>query len=412
MDNNLKRRAIEYANHFSIMTDIHCTVVDLAERTQPNDMGEERIPICRLCSQKDCRGSRDFARGCEEAYQMDGLYIYYCPQDLLLICAAVLDEKGTLAGGMVLGPVILNNKQDLLSRIHSPAFQEALEELSDLTPLRIQSMAEILAAVSCNTSRLSNKKTEQYFYRKDSLLHASYVEQMKKEQANDYYAYPIVMEGKLRMAIRNRDKEMSQMILNQMLSYIYYFNNGDLESIKPQISGLVLIISRAAADAGANVRDIFLINESFNANVEHFKNVEELSVWVSEMLQRFISLTFEFEQLKHADTVYKVIDFIKNNYHRHITLEELSSATYISKTYLSTLFKKETGYSIWEYINDVRVNRAQSLLANSDLSIVEISRMCGFEDQSYFTKVFRKIAGITPKKYRENYGVKSRLKVI
>ena len=76
----------------------------------------------------------------------------------------------------------------------------------------------------------------------------------------------------------------------------------------------------------------------------------------------------------------------------------------MSKTYLSTLFKKETGYSISEYINGIRVDRARSLLVNSDIAIVEIARMCGFEDQSYFTKVFRKTTGITPKKCRESRG--------
>ena len=212
------------------------------------------------------------------------------------------------------------------------------------------------------------------------------------------------MEGKLRSAIRSRDKAMSQTILNQMLAYIFTYNKNNLERIKPRITELVVIISRAAVDAGANVKDIFLINENYNSNIEHFKDLEDLSVWVSNMLQRFISLTFEFEKVKHADVVYKVIEFIKENYHRHIPLDEIAEITYMSKTYLSTLFKKETGYSISEYINGIRVERAMTLLIDSDIQIVDIARMCGFEDQSYFTKVFRKITGSTPKKYRESRG--------
>ena len=265
-------------------------------------------------------------------------------------------------------------------------------------------MAELLAAIAGNISRLSHGKAGQYFYRQDSLLNAMYVERMKDSEEGDFYTYPIVMEGKLRSAIRSRDKAMSQTILNQMLAYIYTYNKDNLERIKPRITELVVIISRAAVDAGANVKDIFLINENFNSNIENFQDLEDLSVWVSNMLQRFISLTFEFEKVKHADTVYKVIEYIKENYYRHIPLEEIAQITYMSKTYLSTLFKKETGYSISEYINGIRVDRARSLLVNSDIAIVEIARMCGFEDQSYFTKVFRKTTGITPKKCRESRG--------
>jgi len=258
--------------------------------------------------------------------------------------------------------------------------------------------------VSPSVSKLSHGRAGQYFYRQDSLLNAMYVERMKGQDANDYFTYPIVMEGKLRSAIRNRDKEKSQTILNQMLAYIYTYNNNRLEDIKPRITELVVIISRAAVDAGASARDIFMINENFNSNIEHFKDLEDLSVWLSNMLQRFISLTFEFEKVKHADVVYKVIEYIKSNYQKHISLEEIARITYMSRTYLSSLFKKETGYSISEYINNIRISRAQNFLVESDVDIAEIARMCGFEDQSYFTKVFRRITGVTPKKYRDSRG--------
>ena len=404
MDKNLKEQTIKYAKHFSAVLNIPCTVVDIENKSLQCSPGDDLIDVCKTCPHTDCSGYRDFSFGCEEAYRWDGLYIFFCSQDMVLICASVAQENGMLAGGLVLGPVILDNKEELMAEAKNADFQEALKRVPEVVPNRIQGMAEILAGIAGNISRLSHGKAGQYFYRQDSLLNAMYVERMKDAESDDFYTYPIVMEGKLRTAIRNRDKAASQTILNQMLAYIYTYNKDNLESIKPRITELVVIISRAAVDAGANVKDIFLINENFNSNIDHFQNLEDLSVWVSNMLQRFISLTFEFEKVKHADMVYKVIEFIKNNYHRHISLEEIAAISYMSKTYLSTLFKKETGYSISEYINSVRVGRAQSLLLDSELSIVEIARMCGFEDQSYFTKVFRKITGITPKKFRESRG--------
>ena len=404
MDKNLKDQTIKYAKHFSAVLSIPCTVVDLKEHSMECSFGTELIDVCRNCPHRDCAGYRDFAKGCEEAYRWDGLYIFYCASDMVLICASVTSEDGSLQGGLVLGPIILDNKDELMADALDPEFARTLERVPEIIPNKIQGMAELLAAIAGNVSKLSHGRAGQYFYRQDSLLNAMYVERMKGPDANDYFTYPIVMEGKLRSAIRNRDKEKSQTILNQMLAYIYTYNNNRLEDIKPRITELVVIISRAAVDAGASARDIFMINENFNSNIEHFKDLEDLSVWLSNMLQRFISLTFEFEKVKHADVVYKVIEYIKSNYQNRISLEEIARITYMSRTYLSSLFKKETGYSISEYINNIRISRAQNFLVESDLDIAEIARMCGFEDQSYFTKVFRRISGVTPKKYRDSRG--------
>ena len=404
MEQNLKNQTIKYAKHFSAVLNIPCTVVDLEDGSLESSFGVGQVDICRHCPRRECSGFEQFSEGCKEAFRWDGLYIFYCHQNMVLICASVTGDDRKLAGGLVLGPVILDNKEELLEEAMDPEYIKVLMQVPEIVPNKIQGMAEILAAIAGNISHLSHGKAGQYFYRQDSLLNAMYVEQIKKSDTQDDYTYPIVMEGKLRNAIRNRDKEGSQTILNQMLAYIYTYNNNNLEDIKPRITELVVIISRAAVDAGANFKDIFMINENFQSNIEEFKDLEDLSVWISNMLQRFISLTFEFEKVKHADTVYKVIEFIKENYMRHISLEEIARYTYMSKTYLSSLFKKETGYSISEYLNNIRIDRSQSLLVESDLSIIEIARICGFEDQSYFTKVFRKVTDITPKKFRESRG--------
>ena len=87
-------------------------------------------------------------------------------------------------------------------------------------------------------------------------------------------------------------------------------------------------------------------------------------------------------------------------------MDELAALTYVNKSYLGTIFKKETGSTIPQYINEVRVEKSKLLLLEENLSIVEIASLCGFEGQSYFTKVFREIVGMTPKKYREERGKK------
>ena len=412
MDKTLRAQALKYAKHFDAVLEIPCSVVDLANNEMETDRGEKCLAICEACPHKECKGYEQFAHGCREAYRWDGLYTFHCLQEMVLICTSIANEKGDLAGGLVIGPICLDNKEELMSQTATKKYTKALSEIPELQPSKIQGIAELLAGISGSISNLSHGKAGRYFYRQESLLNAMYVEKMKENETSDYYTYPIAIERKLRTAVRTRDKEGSQTLLNQILANIYVSNNNNLEAIKPRITELIVVLSRAAVDAGADINEIFLINENFTANIEEFTSLEDLSVWVSNMLQRFISFTFEFDKVKHADAVYKVIEYIKANYRRHITLEEIAASTYLSKTYLSSLFKKETRYSISEYINIVRIERSKSLLMEENLSIIEIANLCGFEDQSYFTKVFKNIVGITPKKFRENRGRQDKKDII
>ena len=404
MDKSLKKEALKYAKHFGVILEMPCSVVDLAEEGIETESGTAEIPVCSSCPHKECNGYDQFSYGCKEAYRWDGLYTFHCHHEMVLICTSIASEKGDLAGGFVIGPVFLENKEDLIASVKNKERKKILKEIPEFSPAKIQAMSELLAAISGNLSNLSHGRAGRYFYRQESLLNALYVEKMKASETSDYYTYPIAVERKLRTAVRSRDKEGSQVLLNQILAHIYTSNGNNIEKIKPRITELIVVLSRAAVDAGADINEIFLINENFTSNIEEFTNLEDLSIWVTNMLQRFISFTFEFDKVKHADAVYKVIEYIKANFQRRMTLEQIAASTYLSKTYLSSLFKKETGYSISEYINIVRIERSKSLLLEENISIIDIANLCGFEDQSYFTKVFKHIVGITPKKYRENRG--------
>lgn len=405
MDNTLKHQAEKFAALFASVFEMPGSVVDLDAEIIETDLGEKNPPVCKYCPYfSSCQSYGQFSYGCKEAYRWDGLYTFHCKNEMVLIAASVCGEKGDLTGGIVLGPLFLDNKEDFLAEARDPEYIDVLKHMPALPPRRIQGIAELLAAIAGSLSNFSSGNSARYFFRQDKLLNAIYVEQMKKQEGSDYYTYPIAIERKLRTAIRNRDKEGSQILLNQILANIYVSNNNNIEAIKPRITELIVVISRAAVDAGADINEILLINENLGANVNNFTSLEDLSAWVSNMMHKFISYTFEFDKVKHADAVYKVIEYIKTNYKRRITLDEIAANTYLSKTYLSSLFKKETGYSISEYINIIRIERSKTLLMEDNMSIIEIANMCGFEDQSYYTKVFKGIVGMTPKRYRENRG--------
>lgn len=103
-----------------------------------------------------------------------------------------------------------------------------------------------------------------------------------------------------------------------------------------------------------------------------------------------------------SSPVQKAITCIDSNLACDISLSVLASTQNISAGYLSTLFKKETGKTVTEYINNSRVEYAKKLLGTTKLQIQTIAQHCGILDVHYFSKLFKKYTGKTPKEYRDS----------
>lgn len=101
-----------------------------------------------------------------------------------------------------------------------------------------------------------------------------------------------------------------------------------------------------------------------------------------------------------------IISEIKNivelDYKRDIGLDYVAEKVNLSSTYVSYLFKKETGQTLVKYITDKKMDRAKKMLGDRNLKIMQVAKSCGYENQSYFNKLFKNYFGVTPKQYREN----------
>ena len=89
---------------------------------------------------------------------------------------------------------------------------------------------------------------------------------------------------------------------------------------------------------------------------------------------------------------------------RKLTLNEVAEYVFLSPSYFSKIFKEEMNYYFNDYLSYVRVEKSKALLLTERISLADIAANIGFYDQSYFNKVFKKITGITPKKFKECSG--------
>lgn len=107
-------------------------------------------------------------------------------------------------------------------------------------------------------------------------------------------------------------------------------------------------------------------------------------------------------KVKRNKSLENVLKYIEDNLNENLSIEDITKQTYISKTSLYLLFKKNFNMTVSEYINSQRIKRAIKLLKTTDLDIENISLEVGFSSQSYFSKIFKKINGISPIQYRKD----------
>ncbi|MHB8130663.1 MAG: AraC family transcriptional regulator [Mobilitalea sp.] len=108
----------------------------------------------------------------------------------------------------------------------------------------------------------------------------------------------------------------------------------------------------------------------------------------------------ETRQTEKYKKINEIAEYISHNYQRSISLADISQDFYISKCYLSRIFKEITGFTVNEYINIVRIKKAQQLLENTKYSITQIAELIGYDSITYFEKVFKKYIELSPLKYR------------
>ena len=141
----------------------------------------------------------------------------------------------------------------------------------------------------------------------------------------------------------------------------------------------------------------FTMYQSFAPDMpyqENLKNYEEA---------RKIYQSFQQNEGHYKNDVAKTIAYIEENYMHRLTLASISANVNLSSSYLCRVFKSEVGISITNYLNNLRIRKAATLIKEQALSLKEISAMVGIDDQLYFSRLFKKCMGISPSEYGKKF---------
>ncbi|NLW39527.1 MAG: helix-turn-helix transcriptional regulator [Tissierellia bacterium] len=108
----------------------------------------------------------------------------------------------------------------------------------------------------------------------------------------------------------------------------------------------------------------------------------------------------------HNYHVIRAIDYIKKNYDKPLSLDGMAKYLGLNKSYFSHLFKKETGKTYSQFVNQIRVEKSKELIVSTNLSLLDIALSVGYNNQNYYNMAFKKITGLTPLRYRNKFTYK------
>jgi len=321
-------------------------------------------------------------------------------------------------GSMVVGPYILEEPnfimiQHIIFENNLPIslkhiMQQYYLSLPLLSSYKAKSIAEFLAYVTSDLNTILHENSSignltYNFQTEYPVTHHTIKQDTQHSIALIEKRYSL--ENEFMHTIENGDREHLDKLLSEDL---YIFDkipdrtpNDPLRSRKDLTFVLNTLLRKAAEKGGLPPLYLHNMSERFAIEIEKTSSIQQIIDLHKNMYLTYCDAVKKFSLKEFNYFVRKGIEFIRLNLDQDLSLEFISNAIHQSPYEFSRQFKKETGETITEYINKQRINEAIYIMENEKISITDIAHKVGFNDINYFTKVFKKIKGITPSQYRK-----------
>lgn len=241
--------------------------------------------------------------------------------------------------------------------------------------------------------KLQNSLQQRFYEKNRSVLHAQ--ELHVKEQP--LTGISRTRESQLLASASRGDLTDTTQLLNDCFDHIRT-QKLHISNARMVFVDLISILLRVIREKNLSLDSVFADSLKPADALSQLNTLEQLHEW---FLRSFTSLCHEIELQLPADSVYvrKALSIIHKDYHKAVNLQTIADEIGISFGYLSTIFKAEMKQSFSEYLNICRISHAKEMLKGGETNLHAVSAACGFQDYSYFFKVFKKIEKQTPSEY-------------
>ncbi len=175
---------------------------------------------------------------------------------------------------------------------------------------------------------------------------------------------------------------------------------GDLMSMRLKALEFALYAEHLAYQSGGQTYR-YSGREAYLPEIMGMDSSDKIKEWFINKLTSACNDVISKREERSNDIIRDAMEYIRNNYSREISLDDVSRQVNISPYYFSKIFKEESGLNFIEYLTNIRIDKAKELLSETDMSIKEVCATCGYTDPNYFSRSFKKNVGVTPTEYKE-----------
>ncbi|OBZ12741.1 helix-turn-helix domain-containing protein [Bacillus sp. FJAT-26390] len=211
------------------------------------------------------------------------------------------------------------------------------------------------------------------------------------------------LEKEIMQAVENGDKQKLKETMSQSKNWFDFSSRFPNQPIRAMKNMLIVFntILRMAAERG-KVHPFFLhhISEKFSKQIERTESINSLNTLREVMQDEYCDLVKNKAVSGYSQVVQKTAQQIRIYFSKPLNLKRLAEHCLVHPAHLSRQFKKETGMTLTDFQNRMRIDEAKLLLKEGSASIDRIAGYVGFEDAGYFARIFKRLEGMTPTVYR------------
>ena len=202
-------------------------------------------------------------------------------------------------------------------------------------------------------------------------------------------------------SVRNRNQQAARVYIDEIVQQMLNLAEDHLCLCKGCVLDLLIAMDHAAVESGTDFATAMRCNCSLSLEIYQVETLRELSELLVRGFERIFDIVSPYQKSKNDVLLKNILGYLERNFHENVSREWLATHFNISISHLSRLLSQKTGRTLVEILNQYRSDRAAQLLVDTDLPLVEIALECGFQEQSYFGKVFREHYGVSPSRYRK-----------
>lgn len=315
------------------------------------------------------------------------------------------DETAIIIGPGRENPLDNQQLRDLAFQLNitNKDYETFSDFISAIVPMPLESMIQMMCTI--NHILNGDKLSVSDLHLKESSASERINYYQNSSSADAYKGYNI--ERQILDIVRNGDLETLEKWAQQAPTLRSgKLSDNLLRHRKNTFIVTTTLSARAAIESGLKVDEAFKLSDLFIQKCENCSNLDDINYLFYEMI---FTYTREINNLKKLTTKTKISKdvyfYIIKHLSEPIKTEDIAKALYMSRSYLSTNFKKETGISLNNYIHKIKIEKAKELLMDDSKSITLISDYLGYSSSSHFNRIFKQLTGFTPKEYRKNMWV-------